>query len=166
MKIKSEKRNIAVYKIVVPPPVKKEPTVSKNPTNIFASAQPKPQTTNSANNSKDVKVKEEKTSPKQSPKKNQPAAKPSAKAQQGKTSSSIASFFAKPSTSTTHDKSISNAAKKIEKVQIKDEPADTVKRETANTNKRQLSNASGKRIFPNFFALLNVENSIFDINFA
>lgn len=152
MKIKSEKRNIAVSKIVVPPQVKKEPTVVKKPTNIFGAAQSKPQSTkdgknesNSANNSKDVKVKEEKTSPKISPKKHQPIAKASAKGQQAKASSSIASFFGpKSSTSTTHDKSISDAASKIEKVQIKDEPTENVKNETANKNKRQLSNASGK----------------------
>lgn len=149
MKIKSEKRNIAVNKIVVPPQVKKEATVSKNTSNIFGTAQPKPQSTNSANNSKDLKVKEEKTSPKMSPKKNQPAAKPSAKGQQGKNSSSISSFFAKPSTSSvpskTNNKSISDAASKMEKVQINDEPIQNVKIEPENANKRQLSNTSGKR---------------------
>lgn len=139
----------------MPPPVKKEPTVAKKPSNIFGAAQSKPSSTKdvknesgSANSSKDVKVKEEKTSPKFSPKKNQPAAKPSAKGQQGKSSSSIASFFAKPSTSsvpsTKHDKSISDAASKIEKVQIKDEPIEKVKNETTNTNKRQHSKSSGK----------------------
>lgn len=146
------KRKIAVNKIVVPPQVKKEPTVAKKATNMFANVQSKPQSTSdvkkesdTANNTKEAaKIKEEKTSPKKS----QPFGKPSAKVQPGKASSSIVSFFGKPSASSasskTHDKSISDAASKIEKVQIKDEPMENVKNEPINTFKRQLSNASGK----------------------
>lgn len=143
---------MAVNKIVVPPQVKKEPEVAKKPANFFGAAQSKCCTvkneSNTANNSKDVNVKEEKTSPKKSPRKNQSAAKPSAKAPPGKSSSSIASFFgSKPSASklpSTHDRSVSDAATKIEKVNIKDETAEHVKNETANTNKRQHPNTSGK----------------------
>lgn len=144
--MKSEKRNIVVNKIVVPPPVKKEPAAAKKPTNIFAAAQSKAKSPmkKESNSEKDSpKIKEEKTSPK----KNQAAGKASAKAQPGKPSA-ITSFFAKPSTSNVaskmHDKSISDAASKIEKVQIKDEPIGKAKNETTNANKRQLSNTSGK----------------------
>lgn len=153
--MKSDKRNIAVNKIVVPPQVKKESEIVKKPPNIFGTVQSKPQLTkdvknesNSASNS--ANVKKEKISPNRSPgKKNQAAAKPTGKMQQGKSSSSIASFFGKkPSTasapSTTHDKSVSDAAAKIEKVKIKDEPIVDVKSEPTNTSKRYLSNASGK----------------------
>lgn len=151
LKLKSEKRNIVVNKIVVPPPVRKEPAVQKKSTNMFAAAQSKSKSPTNVKKENDsakdtIKIKEEKTSPKKSPKKNQPAGK----GQQGKASSSISSFFGKPSTSSAPskvpDKSVSEAASKIEKVQIKDEPVETVKKETANTNKRQLSNASGKSI--------------------
>lgn len=155
LKAKSDKRNIAASKIVVPPKVKQQPDVAKKPANPFGVVQSKPQPVrdlkndnNSASNSKGSKVKEEKTSPKKSPKKNDPPAK-SAKGQQGKSSSSIASFFASKSSAScvqsTHDKSVLDAASKIEKVKIKDEPIkNEVENGTATTSKRHHSNASGK----------------------
>lgn len=158
LKINSEKRHIAANKIVVPPQVKKEPEVKKTSSNFFGAGQSKPQSakkvkneSGSAGNSKEINVKTEKTSPNRSPtkKNNQSAAKPSSKTQQGKSSASIASFFGKnQSTSSapsrTHDKSVLDATSKIEKVQIKDEPVESVKNEPTNTSKRYLSNASGK----------------------
>lgn len=159
LKIKSDKRQIAVSKVVVPAPqVKKDVEVVKKPSNLFGAVQSKPQpdkevknSSNSAGKSAETNVKKEKTSPNRSPNKknNQPAAKSSAKAQHGKSSASIASFFGKkPTTSAApakaQDKTVLDAARKIEKVQIKDEPHESVKAEPTNTSKRCLSNASGK----------------------
>lgn len=133
----------------MPTSIKKEPEVAKKPTNIFGTAQSKSQAKDIktekdfGNTSKDAKLKEEKkkSSPtKSSPKKNQPAK--GAKAPPG-----IASFFAsKPSTSkvTNVEKSVSEAASKIEKVQIKEEPAESTVNESKNNSKRSHSNVSGE----------------------
>lgn len=133
--------------------MKKEPEVPKKPSNPFG-FNSKPQSNDvkteksSGSNLKEVQVKEEKKSPqKTSPRKNQSSK--ATKAPPGKPSS-IASFFAKPSTSSAPkaDKSVSEAAAKIESVKIKDEVI--VKDEVAaandskNANKRPHSNASGK----------------------
>lgn len=155
MKIESDKRNIKVNQIVIPPTeksIKKEPAPVKKPSNLFGTVQSKPQPKDvkagkdSGSHSKDVTVKEEKKSPtKSSPKKSQPAK--TSKAPQGK--SSIASFFAKPSTSSTStaskvNKSVFEAAAKIESVKIKDEPVETTVNDSKNAIKRPHSNASGE----------------------
>lgn len=139
----------------MPPQVKKEPEVAKKSSNLFGAAQSKPQPTKdvkkdstSPGKSKEPNVKVEKISPNRSPKKNQSAAKGSGKVQQGKGPGSIALFFGKSSGSNapskTHDKSVSDAASKVEKVNIKDESSESVKNEpTTVTSKRQLSNTSG-----------------------
>lgn len=153
MKVESEKRNVKVSKIVVPP-IKKEAEVAKKPSNPFGfNSKPQPKEVKTEKGSggsvKDVPVKVEKKSPqktspqKASPKKNQTSK--TTKAPQGKPSS-IASFFAKPSTSSAPkaDKSVSEAASKIERVKIKDEPVETTANDSKNANKRPHSNASGK----------------------
>lgn len=122
--------------------MKQEPSKKTSP---FAAFQSKPAQLktekDSANSSKDTNGKEKKVSPKKSsPKTNQT----SSKAQQGK--SSIASFFAKPTTSTASkpDKSIQKIAAKVERVDIKDEPVVDKTNDTKTTQKRPHSNTSGE----------------------
>lgn len=155
LKLHSEERNFKGTTNGTAHPVeksiKKEAAPAKKSSNFFGavaskSMQPK-DVKPDKDVSKDVKVKDEKTSPSkvktQSPKKGQAPAK-TVKSQQGK--SSIASFFAsKPSTSTTTKAEISvlEATAKIEKVKIKDEPITVDSNGTKNTQKRSHSNTSG-----------------------
>lgn len=143
---KSTTKNVAQS---VEKSIKKEVEPQKKSTNLFSATASKSleskDTKLDTKITKDVKVKDEKTSPsnKQSPKKSQAPAK-TAKPQQGK--SSIASFFSsKPSTtaSTKPEKMVSEATAKIEKVQIKDEPVESASSESKNTQKRPYSNSSG-----------------------
>lgn len=154
----SARRNIKVKPIVAPPP-KKEAEPPKK-TNALGFSQSKPAQSktaepvkNSSGSSKDAKLKEEKSSPKkQSPKKNQPPSK----AQNAK---SIASFFgSKPSTSskTKADKSVAEAASKIESVKIKDEPIEATPSDSKGTQKRPLSNTSGELLNKNGISWLEI----------
>lgn len=147
MKIETGTRDIKVSKIAIPAPeksTKKEPETKKN--NFFGAGSSKaPQSksekkteTNASDSAKPVVVEQKKTSPKkQSPKKNQSTSKQP----QGK--SSIASFFAsKPTTSNgsvKSDKSVLEAASKIQSVKIKDEPAEAAPSESKASQKRPLS---------------------------
>lgn len=122
------------------PPIKKEVEPPKKPANPFGfKSKPQPKEAEidkkTVNGLKDLKIKDEKISPK----KNQPVK--TTKAAQGK--SSIASFFAKPSTSSTPrvEKLAPEAARKVESVEIK---KDAIHSEV---KKRPHSNTSGKFLF-------------------
>lgn len=152
MKLESNKRDVKVNDIIVPPVVKVPEPKKKAPNSLFGPPKPKPEIkseSTSPSSSKDVKsVQSVKSPKKESPKKNQSAAKVT-KQPQGK--SSIATFFNKPTSSSSNkkpqDKSVAEATVKIEQVKLKEEPetSNGTANASKNPHKRNLSNASGKQ---------------------
>lgn len=133
--------------IAVPPAeksIKKQMEPPKKAANPFGAVSLKPQPKEAeidkkaVNGLKDLKIKDENSSPK----KNQPVK--NAKAPQGK--SSIASFFAKPSTSSTPrtEKLAPDAPPKIESVDIKKDTIQSKVENGTKIQKRPHPNTSGK----------------------